>query len=63
MIGKLRLINTQEKVFQAVRSDSMILIMFNKVLYKFHLQVKYFTSCGVLAMILNRFNEVLYKLH
>ena len=32
-----------------------------KVLYKLLLQVKYFTSCGVLAMILNGFNEVLYK--
>ena len=31
-----------------------------KVLYKLHLQVKYFTSCITIAMILNRFNEVLY---
>ena len=33
------------------------------VFYKFHVQVKYFTSCNVLAVVLNRFNEVLYKLH
>ena len=29
------------------------------VFYKFHIQVKYFTSCDVLAVVLNRFNEVL----
>ena len=33
----------------------------DKVLYKFHLQVKYLTNCGVLEMVLNGFNEVLYK--
>ena len=43
--------------------DLGILNMFNKVFYKFHVQVKYFTSCNVLAVVLNRFNEVLYKLH
>ena len=34
----------------------------NKVLYKLHLQVKYFTSCNTISIILNGFNEVLYKL-
>ena len=46
----------------AVRSDSMILHRFNKVLYELHLQVKYFTSCNTIAMILNGLNKVLYKL-
>ena len=47
----------------AVRSDSMILNMFNKVFYKLHLQVKHFASCDVSAVVLNRFNEILNKLH